>query len=364
MAWLLGWTNRKKLTISNLNVLVNLAWYPLFFKFMGDADIGAVALANGNDIRFTESDGTTLLEYDEIYFGIAAGIAVGVYRISKAGWVLSSVAPTEIYIYYGNPMAAAGKNGPLVYDGFTGAFWHLHEGAAPYRDATINANHSSANALNTQVNGQLYKAQRFFADGAYIGVPITPSFNLGVSDYTCSQWIQIEDYAPHDAYHGRCWDGVGGWVSFSHGAGSTTCVTAMYVWATTGVTGPVAGAWGRWVVRCDRDNPLGLECWLDMGISGKVDPTGVPDITSSGAFAIGNTSTLGSVAQIMGSCEAFRISKTWRSDAWLQFEYYNEATVGNQITPGPEEDFPVVPTGGAGRAGKLRRYINLGAFGR
>ena len=67
MGWLAGWGFRKELTIQHANVDGNLTDFPVYVKINADADFHE-SLATGFDIRFTQSDGTTLLKYERIYW--------------------------------------------------------------------------------------------------------------------------------------------------------------------------------------------------------------------------------------------------------------------------------------------------------
>src|ERR1700722_16020854 len=62
--WLTGWNYRKQITISHTNVgSSDLTNFPLLVKINNDSDLVS-ALSNGQDIRFTEGDGTSLLSYE------------------------------------------------------------------------------------------------------------------------------------------------------------------------------------------------------------------------------------------------------------------------------------------------------------
>ena len=72
------WQCRKQITISHTNVgSSDLANFPLYVRISSDADIGANALSTGYDIRFTASDGASLLGYQRESFSIASGNASG-----------------------------------------------------------------------------------------------------------------------------------------------------------------------------------------------------------------------------------------------------------------------------------------------
>lgn len=64
MAWLTGWNYRNKLTIDHTLVDADCSDFPFKVILDGDNFDFSKALSTGNDIRFTSSDGETLLKYE------------------------------------------------------------------------------------------------------------------------------------------------------------------------------------------------------------------------------------------------------------------------------------------------------------
>ena len=95
-----SWPHRKRIDLPVPTA--NLTDFPVEVPIIADAEIGATCRADGFDIRFTASDGTTLLDYERESFAVAGGEASGIF------WVKSDVAAAGTYIwcYYGNPAAA------------------------------------------------------------------------------------------------------------------------------------------------------------------------------------------------------------------------------------------------------------------
>jgi len=98
------WDYRKKITIQNTNVDSDLNNFPLYVKIASDSDIGSHAQADGDDIRFTLSNGTTAIPYEKEAFSINGGSAEGHFWVKIP--TISSGSETKIYIYYGNSVAA------------------------------------------------------------------------------------------------------------------------------------------------------------------------------------------------------------------------------------------------------------------
>jgi len=77
----------------------------VYFKFVNDADLNAhVSSASGYDIRFTDSDGSTILPHERISYTKAGGYVNATFFVKIPG--ISSSANKIIYIYYGNVQGA------------------------------------------------------------------------------------------------------------------------------------------------------------------------------------------------------------------------------------------------------------------
>jgi len=100
MAWLAGWTYRKEITIQHAHVDGNLTDFPVYVPIVADGDIGGHVFddVNGFDIRFTLSDGQTLLKYEREYFNVAAGDATAYYWVKVPS--ILALSGAVIYIYY------------------------------------------------------------------------------------------------------------------------------------------------------------------------------------------------------------------------------------------------------------------------
>jgi hypothetical protein len=111
-SWLSGWSYRKPVTISNsassltdYQVLVTLDTQSLISNQKMRSDCG--------DIRFTDSDSQTLLNY---------WLESGCNTTSTTIWVkvpsISASSTATIYVYYGNPNATNASNGGGTFDFF------------------------------------------------------------------------------------------------------------------------------------------------------------------------------------------------------------------------------------------------------
>src|SRR3972149_700500 len=121
--WYSSWQLRKTITIdatkvssgphTNFPVLINLA---------SDASLAANAQADGDDILFTSSDGTTKLSHEIEKYGSSTGELVAWVKVPS----LSSSSNTPLYMYYGNDAAASQQDATGVWSSGYEAVYHLN----------------------------------------------------------------------------------------------------------------------------------------------------------------------------------------------------------------------------------------------
>jgi len=117
-----GWDLRKKISIESSQVPSDLTDFPVLIKIT-DLDLSEAALKNGDDILFTESDGETKLDHEINYYDHPVGDLTAWIRIPT----LSSTVDTEIYMYYGNPLAINQENATGVWDKNYVAVYHMEQ---------------------------------------------------------------------------------------------------------------------------------------------------------------------------------------------------------------------------------------------
>ena len=114
--WLTGWKYRRAITISNTQNANTLTNYQVLITLDTQSLILAGKMrSDAGDIRFTDSDGATLLSY---------WIESGINTTSTNIWVKVPSIPASstkvIYVYYGNPSATSASNGDATFDFFDG----------------------------------------------------------------------------------------------------------------------------------------------------------------------------------------------------------------------------------------------------
>lgn len=111
--WLQGWTYRKSVTLSRASgAVTNYQMKLLVGQSAGatgeDVDCGGHVLSNFNDLRFTTSDGSTLLDYwiESITGTTPNQLATIWIKFDSIG-----TSATTFWMYYGRSDAAAASNG-------------------------------------------------------------------------------------------------------------------------------------------------------------------------------------------------------------------------------------------------------------
>jgi hypothetical protein len=106
---LTGWTYRKSITLSRASgAVTNYQMKLLVGESSGatgeDVDCGGLCLSNFNDLRFTKSDGTTLLDY---WIESVSGATPNQLATIWIEFDSIGTGATTFYMYYGNAAAAA-----------------------------------------------------------------------------------------------------------------------------------------------------------------------------------------------------------------------------------------------------------------
>src|SRR3989344_1709820 len=154
---------------------------------------------SGNDIRFTDSDGKTIIPHD-------------IERWDQGGksyiWVkipqIKDHQKDYFYVYYGNPAAGSGGDSQATFDNKHVGVWHLNEtidNGGKHTDATQEGNHGTLNDRNNSpgsgVVGQVGFGQRLAGvSGDDISVTDGNSLDFGTStEFTLIMWAKMEGTA-------------------------------------------------------------------------------------------------------------------------------------------------------------------------
>jgi len=327
-----GQSYLKSITISHTHIDSILTNFPLCVKIDGDADIGAVCLASGNDIVFTDADFYPLDAECES-FSVIDGVATGVFWVRVPS--LSATADTVIYCCYGNDGATARTNTSSVWDSYHKGVWHLGDGTTLSAvDSTINTNNGTITGI-TAAAGKVDGCALFDGSTAHsISVPSDPDVNL--PDYaTIECWFKsTQTGTAHQALIARFTTQSSatptGYQFFLLGSGNTYTTYFGYrlnndaTWYSVISTKTNLND-GNWHHCAAVRNGSIIYIYVDGALDNTATAQGVGTIgVSASALAMGRAYLNGTWQwPLAGSLDEVRISHTIRSADWIEFEYYN-----------------------------------------
>src|SRR3990167_5742171 len=118
-----SWAYRRKITFDNSAQAENLTNFPVLVKLDSTRIDYANTQDSGQDIRFADSDGTTLLSYEIEKWDETGSSFVWV----KVPQIDTSSNTDYIYMYYGNSEASDAQSANGVWDSNFKSVWHLKE---------------------------------------------------------------------------------------------------------------------------------------------------------------------------------------------------------------------------------------------
>ena len=174
---LAGWKDKKPLTIKATDVDSDVTdFHYLVYLDNTNFNFGE-AQSNGYDIRFTSSDGTTLLNYFREKHDATNQVAIYHVKIPT----VSSSSDTTIYMYYGNSSASDGAS----------AYADVFNNQVAYYPLDGNANDLSGNYNGTWHGTQQYDTGVLGQAAKFDGSSdIATSVDMNSSTFSFSAWIK------------------------------------------------------------------------------------------------------------------------------------------------------------------------------
>ncbi|QNL22337.1 DUF2341 domain-containing protein [Hyphobacterium sp. CCMP332] len=210
--FLSGYSFRKELTldgslISGVGVLSD---FPVLID-LTDTSIRDNAMANGFDIAFTESDGTTQLDHEILDYDNSTGNILAYVRTDLTG-----ATNKTIYVYYGNATIVSDPSVNTTWNNDFQAVLHLDESGNgsdnEFLDSSPNARHGTGGGLvgagnnaNTpdQAAGVFGQSQNFI-EGNNDRIRLLPTNDDSWTAFTVQVWIN-PDGTGDDRIFGKCW---------------------------------------------------------------------------------------------------------------------------------------------------------------
>ena len=340
-----SWGYRRKITFDNSAQAENLTNFPVLVKLDSTRVDYANTQNNGEDIRFTDSDGSTLLSYEIEKWDETANSYVWV----KVPQIDASSNTDYIYMYYGNSGVADAQNASSVWDNNFKSVWHLKETGAgtlgEYKDSTANVNHGQGGAGTASsvptvtTSGAIGNAQTF--DGGDYIANNTVTFPFAAQARSVSAWINIPSYGTQSI--------------FSYGTETTShryelgIRTGGYVVAAVnggagGTSSTPASGWYKVAITFNGANVMDHKMYING-----VEKTLVQQAGSN--VAVNTTETTASqigrnvVANLflVGSVDEVKVSNSVRSAGWNAAEYKSESDTFN--TFGSQEAYSLLSPG-------------------
>ena len=336
------WSYRRQITIDHTKVedvadpSITYANFPILVYATGLSNIKA----DGADIRFTSSDGTTELPREiESYSGGTLYAWVKVTLTQDSGDSSDDV----IYMYYGNdaatePAPDSTYGAQNVWDSNYKMVQHLNETSGTHEDSSANDKDGTPQGGVTQdATGQINGADEFDGTDDYISTTLT--LPGGTNPFTVSFWFKSPDVANTKQD-----------IVEQYNAGTTT-LFVFYI-DTGELKYAVVNATGE-KKECKLD-PVNNDTWYYM--------VGIYDGSWSTLYVDGSSiqSKLASAlegdqtqnvefgqnrleGQFYGTLDEVRISDTARSTEWGTTEYNNQNSPGTFCTVGSEEEVDTTP---------------------
>lgn len=331
-----NWGYRKKIqfdnTTANLGTTAtSLNNYPVLITLDSSNFDFSKAKTNGEDIRFTDSDGFVELAYEFDHWDSAAQKAAIWVKVPT----VNATNTDSIYLYYGNAAASDNQRKTLVWNGAPYAMvQHFSEtSGATTNDSTVNGYNGTATGT-TIVDGSLGKARSFNGGTDVVNIPN----NLGITTGNITVEARFKATAAAMTDHRALvslYDPTrkADFRIFQHNAGIAIARHKPNVsWDETAQTAITAGQWYN-VALVYSGNTLSY--YLNGVFQRSVSVSGQGSGTYPIMTAIGNAAFPNSSAGFSGVIDDVKVSRDAKSAAWLAANH--KSIAGSFTSFGTEE---------------------------
>lgn len=297
-AWNADWKQRVKIglntTPDGLPIAAAVDSVPVLVRLHTGNFQFVEAKPDGTDLRFVAADDKTPLKFHIEKFDGLNELALIWVQVPK----LAAGSKTDfIWLYYGNPAAAAGDDAKGSYDATQALVYHFSEREAVPQDSTANANHAVRSTAKVSGTG-LIGGGITFDGSSELALPSTPSLKSGANGLTLSFWIKPIDAADAAIYTQT--DGAAP-LKLSMRGGKLVAQSGALIATSSAPLNP--GAWQH-VAVVAKD---GLALYVSGQESARAAGS-VPDL--NGAAVIGKG--------FKGDIDELQISTTARSADWIK----------------------------------------------
>jgi hypothetical protein len=192
--WNEDWEYRRQLTFNNSGQAEDLSDFPVLITLNSSRINYSYTQDNGEDLRFIDADGSTVLSYEIETWNESGESIVWV----KVPLIDGSSASDYIMMYYGNNGAAGGENAAAVWSNNYEAVLHLAESSGDFIDSTGNGYYArEGDNANTdiirQATGMAGYGLEFDGDYDYLALNMSYSGTGALNSLTLCVWFRTSD---------------------------------------------------------------------------------------------------------------------------------------------------------------------------
>jgi hypothetical protein len=334
MAWLTGYTTRRKLTINYSKVDSALSDFPVLVKLTSTNFNFSKANSDGFDIRFTSSDGTTLLKYERERHDSTNSLAEYWVKVPS----VSSTSNTDIYIYYRTTDTADGADPTNVWDSSFGLVYHMKNATTTtVADSTTNGFTGTKTDANgpLEENSMIAKGQVFDGTNDEIDTVDDP---FAAADFTTNgATLECFFKTPGSESPDRYIVSLEGYLTIgtTYADGKIRATTDGGVNFLFSTASRSDNVWHHAAIVWDPNGTPTAYLYIN-GSQEATHAAGGPALSTTRPFAVGEHSA--GAHFFVGSVDEVRISKTARSAAWVKATNSTGRntllTYGSEETPG------------------------------
>jgi hypothetical protein len=334
--WNAGWKYRVKIALNNTASTEDLINFPLHIALSGGNFNYGNALSAGQDIRFVDADGVSILPHEIEKWNTSGTSDIWV----KVPQINAQSSSDYIWLYYGNPGAGDGQNRIGVWNSNFMGVWHLPNGTTLSGADSTGYGRNGSNISSGATTGVMDGGASLNGSSSYIGtsLDVQPS---AMSSTTWEAWIYPTStsgtqmvFSNDDGYFDR------GVESTRDYDGRFNVFTGSGVWTPAS---PTLNSWQHIAVVYTPGN-------IYFYKNGTKYSYGAPSTGSSiYKFNIGRNPGFGEY--FAGKMDEVRVSNVARSANWIQAEYKsmanqmaalnNEESQIPTATPVPPTNTPV-----------------------
>ena len=311
-------TSRIPITFDNSASAEDLTNFPVLIKLNASRISYTRTQDLGQDIRFTDSDGDTLLSYEIEKWDETGDSYVWV----KVPNIPAGSTTDYIYMYFNNTSLTDGQSSENVWDSNHVSVWHLDESSGTnIDDSTTNSNDGTktlATKPSYTANGAANGGQVFDGTNNIVSIPNDATFNMG-NIMTVEAWVKPTTCATRQTVLGR--NNEAGVIQLE--INNSSCAVGTIINGTfisyTGTNALTAGQWNHVVYT--RNGTGATHKFYVNGVEKSLATNASNNYTNpTGAFDFGRRTTAGGQL-FTGTLDEVRMSNIARTADWAEATY-------------------------------------------